>query len=160
MRYKDLMDVAFTAEEITQAAAAVTTLEEIFSDLRSSTKEELRRTSKMGLRNETFTMEAITAGQQNPQLIPPGIDLAAVERDRVAREVLAPLAQRIQVLNEKLDHSRKLLGADLYGAARAIYKALQEFGKDAGISELLSQLGQRFKGQRRKAATQPPAPIA
>ena len=86
MRYKDQIDVTFTTEDVTEINAALTTLETKFSVLRALTKLELRRMSHLGLRNETFTVGAIAAAQQNTQLIPPGIDLAAVERDRVARE--------------------------------------------------------------------------
>jgi hypothetical protein len=155
MRYTDQIDVVFTAEDLTEITGAVTLLEAKLSGLRALNKTQMRRIAHFGLRNETFSMEAISAGAQHPELIPPGISLAAIERDRVAREVLGPIAQRIQVLNEKLDHSRRLMGADLFGAARAIYKALQEFGGQAGIGELLEQIGRRFKAQGRRGATEP-----
>jgi len=147
MRYKDRIDFTLSAEDAVAVNGAMNILEEKLPFLIALTKTDIRRMANIGLKNETFVMASIAAGQQNPQLIPPGISLAAIERDRVGREQLAAIAQRVQRLNEKLAHTRLLLGADLYGAARAIYKALQEFGRDAGLGDLLDTLSRRFKGQ-------------
>lgn len=150
MRYKDIIDFTMAAEDGVSVEAALTTLEEKLPFLIGLNKTEIRRMSSIGQRNETFVNAAIEAGKNNPNLIPPGLSLAAVERDRIGREKLAQYSQRVQILNEKLIHTRRALGADLYAAARAIYKSLQEFGKDAGIGDLLEDLGRRFKPRNRR----------
>lgn len=156
MRYKDLIDVSFTAEDVTEINTALTTLETKLATLRAMSKEELKRTAHIGQGNEGFTVGAINAGLQKPNLLPPNIDMVMVQRDQAAREILDPIAVRLQTLTETVQHSRKLMGADLYAAARAIYKALQEFGRDAGIGALLEELGRRFKGQGRQGGATPP----
>jgi hypothetical protein len=148
MIYKDRIDFTLTAEDAVLVNGALTTLEEKLPFLVALTKTDIRRMANLGQKNETFVMAAIAAGAQNPQLIPPGIGMAAIERDRVGREQLAVISQRIQRLNEKLAHTRLLLGADLYGAALAIYKALRQFGRDAGLGDLLAELGRRFKSNK------------
>jgi hypothetical protein len=147
MRYKDQIDFTLSAEDAVLVNGALNLLEEKLSFLKALTRSDIRRLATMGLKNETFVMAAIEAAQQNAELIPPGLSLAGIERDRVGHELLAPIAQRVARLNEKFGHTRLLLGADLYGAARAIYKALQEFGRDAGLGDLLDTLSRRFKGQ-------------
>ena len=127
--------------------AALDTLENKLGFLQALDPAALKRMAHLGLKNESFVLGAFEAARQNTNIVPPGMNLAAMERDRVARDQLTPIAQRVQRLNERLTHTRMLLGADMYGAARAIYKALQEFGRDSGLSALIEELGRRFKSQ-------------
>ena len=158
MRFKDIIDFTLAAEDRTEVIAALTTLEQKLPEF-ALTKSDIRRIAHFGQKNETFVMEAIEAAKQNPALIPPNVSLAAVDRDLAGREQLAEIALRVERLHERLTHTRQALGADLYGAARAIYKAFQEFGPGAGISELVERLGLRFKNQGRKKTTgETPAP--
>ena len=154
MRYKDLIDFTLTPEDAVQVNAALTTLEDKLPFLIGLTKTEIRRMANFGQKNETFTMAAIEAGRHNPELIPPGLSMAGVDRDKVGREQLLEISVRVQRLNERLIHTRMALGAALYAAARAIYKSLQEFGRDAGLGDLLDDLSRRFKN-RKKSTTDP-----
>jgi hypothetical protein len=146
-----MVDFTLAAEDEVLVLAALTVLEEKLP-LIALSKTEIRRTSHFGQKNETFVMEAIEAGKQNPTLIPPNVSMTAVDRDLAGRDKLQAIALRVERLNEKLVHTRRALGADLYGAARAIYKALQEFGRDAGVAETVDRLALRFKRQGRKAS--------
>ncbi|MHA3770959.1 hypothetical protein ACXR0O_05410 [Verrucomicrobiota bacterium sgz303538] len=147
MRYKDQIDIVIAAEDIPLINAALNTLETKLSFLQALDSTAIKRMAHFGLKNESFVLGAFEAARLNTDIVPPGMNLAAVERDQVAREQLAPIAQRVQRLHERLTHTRMLLGADMYGAARAIYKALQEFGRDSGLSALVEELGRRFKAQ-------------
>ncbi|MHA3771320.1 hypothetical protein ACXR0O_07250 [Verrucomicrobiota bacterium sgz303538] len=150
MRYKDQIDIVIAAEDIPLINTALDTLETKLSFLQSLDPAALKRMAHFGTKNESFVLGAFEAARQNSDIVPSGLNLDAMERDRVAREQLAPIAQRVQRLHEKLTHTRMILGVDMYGAARAIYKALQEFGRDSGLSALVEDLGRRFKGQGSK----------
>jgi hypothetical protein len=150
-----MIDVVYTPAEVAEIHTALTTIEAHLERLPRATKAELRRIAHAGIRNDGFCADAIEAGIQNPDVLPRGLDLEAVERDRVAREVLAPIAQRVQRMNERLEIGSRLLGADIYGAARAIYKALQEYGRGMGLNELIEHLASRFKAQGQRGTKDP-----
>lgn len=153
MRYKDLIDFTLSTEDVTAVNTALTTIEEKLPFLIGLSKADIRRMANFGQKNETFTMSAIEAGRDNPTLVPANVSMAAVDRDKLGREQLLEISVRVQRLNEKLIHTRMALGADLYGAARAIYKSLQEFGRDVGLGDLLEELSRRFKNRKKTTST-------
>jgi hypothetical protein len=151
--YKNRIDMTIAAEKLTTLNTLLTSLETECEILIPLDPVEAKRLAKMGLRNETFVRGVLDAAASNPALIPPTVDRAALERDKVAREQLLPIQQRVQRLHDLLASTNALLGADMYSGALAIYKTFKTFGPGAGLSMLLEDLGRRFA--RSKKATSP-----
>jgi hypothetical protein len=150
MRYKDIIDFTLAVEDRNAVDAALTIVEEKLPFLIGLTTAETRRMANLGQKNDWFVTTALEAGRQNPSVLPNGMSMAAVERDVAGLEQLLVFTQRVQRLHEKLTHTNRALGADLYAAARAIYKAMQEFGRDAGLGDLLQELSRRFKPRNKQ----------
>ena len=151
------IDAVYTAEKATAVNTALTTVEAELDFLIALTPSEGRRMVRMGLRNETFTRATLDAAALNPTIVPQAIDLAVFERDKALREQLQAVQQRVQRLHDRLYHTNAVLGAEMYGGALAIYKALKAFGRAAGLGMLLDDLSRRFK-QRGKTTPVEPVP--
>jgi hypothetical protein len=145
---QDRIDVIIVAEKLARVHEAFTTIETELDFLVSVEPAVAKRLLRLGLRNETFTRGMLEAGAQNPTEIPQSVNLAALNRDLIARDQLLPVQKRAQKLYERLTHTNLLLGADLYSGALAIYKSLKAFGRAAGLGLLLEEFGRRFSKKK------------
>ncbi len=148
--YTDRIDIAPSADAFAAIDQALDTIEANADFLHSLTSE--RRMVLRGLShcNESFANEALEIGMQNEELMPRGLDLAQIERDKIAREQLKERLQRLRRITGKFDDTVLLLGSDFYNGALAIYAALKRFGQGAGLREALQALGKKFR--RKKGA--------
>ena len=156
---KHLIDTTFAPEDLTSATGAAATIRASLPSLRNLNEDERTRLQRMGLRNESFSMGIIEVARLHPQAVPAGIDMAALERDIVAREQLLPLLRELQALTKLIEDTIELCGCDIFEGARALYKTLQVTGELYGLSEVIAELGRRFAmPPRKKAAPAPEAP--
>ena len=89
---KHLIDITPAAEDITAATAHFTGLRQSLATILHSLEESQRKhTQKLGRRNETWCLEVMEVARQHPEVVPAGIDMAALERDIAAREIVLPL---------------------------------------------------------------------
>jgi hypothetical protein len=152
---KHLIDVTFGAEAVTGAGTDLTgAITKLSTGLHVLQDWERKRIQHLGTRNETFSMAAIEVARQHPQVIPAGIDMAALERDIAARQQILPLLVRSRQLVRMLEDTLMLLGSDIYNGARGIYKSLLIVGELYGMAEVVDELSQHFS----KSASEPTAP--
>ena len=111
---KHLIDITVASETVTTAKGHIDSLRTSLTFLLSLQEDERKRLRRLGLRNETFSLGAIEVARSHPQVIPPGIDMAAIERDITAREQLLPLLRDLQSLTRMLEDTGILLGGDIY----------------------------------------------
>jgi hypothetical protein len=104
----------------------------------------LKRSVKMGRKTETFTRRALDLAKQNIDLLPRGIDLAAIDRDMLTREQLLSRYVMVEQLAQSMLAAANLLGSDLYSAGLAAYNAMKANSRDAGLRALLKDLGETF----------------
>lgn len=64
-----------------------------------------------GPKSETFCRQTLTVLAQNPQVIPPSIDLAEAQADLAALDRLRPRLARLQRLAERGQDSEDALGS-------------------------------------------------
>lgn len=151
---RNILDGSIVAEDIVLIDAAITTLETKLTILMSLSPEERKSLPGMGPQSESFAGQALQAAQLNEDLMPRGLDLESIERDKVLREQLLPRFERLRHLTERMDHTIHLAGSEYYRGALAIYKALKAFGRSAGLEALIEELRRRFP-QRRKPTETP-----
>ncbi|MHA3770074.1 hypothetical protein ACXR0O_00890 [Verrucomicrobiota bacterium sgz303538] len=145
---KQLIDITIAADDITAVTTALTTLQTKLSFLLPLEEAERKRLRRLGLRNETFSLGVIDIAQGNPQVVPAGIDMAALQRDVAAREQLLPLLREMQRLTRLMEDTVILLGCDIYEGGRALYKTMKVVGELHGLSEVIAELGRRFAKKR------------
>ena len=142
-------------EQLSQAAQAITTLEQAFAGLVSLSIGERRRLPKMGQKSEVFCRQTLRVLAQNPQVVPPGLDLAEAQADLLALDQLAPLLDRLQRLAERGRDTEMALGADVMDAALEGYGLLRVSGRQQGLDGLRKELSNRWA--RRSSAEPEPA---
>ena len=135
-------------EQLSQAAQAITTLEQVLAGLVSLAPAERRRLVKMGQKSEVFCRQTLRVLAQNPQIVPPGLNLAEAQADLLALDQLAPLLDRLQRLAERGRDTEMALGADVMDVALEGYALLGVSGKQQGLDGLRKQLSSRWARSR------------
>ena len=145
---QNLVSLVLSNEQLAQAEQAVTTLEQALAGLVSLSIGERRRLPQMGQKSEVFCRQALRLLAQNPQVVPPGLDLAAAQADLLALDQLAPLLDRLQRLAERGRDTEMALGADVMDVALEGYALLGVSGKQQGLDGLRKQLSSRWARSR------------
>lgn len=157
---QDLVSLAFTEAELTEFDAALDKLEAVCAKLIALTADERRSIRRMGIVSEPFCRRTLIGLQQNPQVIPPSIDLAGGLQDLAALDALAPRLARLQRLTERAEDTEAALGSDIMNLASDGYRLLEIAGKSQGLDGLRAELSVRFRRKRKKkdeAEAPPPA---
>jgi hypothetical protein len=152
---QNVISISFTEADLTAIDSALAALEEKFAVLVTLTNEEKRALSKMGTRGETFIRETLVAMEQNPDLIPPTINLAEARIDLTALDVLRPRVARLNRLVKRGNDTMVAIGSDLDAVSRLGYKLVDTFGPELGLEELRRSLSARFARKRKAAAPKP-----
>ena len=145
---QNLVSLVLSNEQLAQAEQAVTTLEQALAGLVSLSIGERRRLPKMGQKSEVFCRQTLRVLAQNPQVVPPGLDLAEAQADLLALDQLAPLLDRLQRLAERGRDTEMALGADVMDVALEGYALLGVSGKQQGLDGLRKQLSSRWARSR------------
>ena len=155
-----IVDATISAESTVAMNAAATTLRTEV-DLFGIQLDDAQRkhSQKMGTRNETFSREMMEFARQYPQLMPAGIDVAALERDLVARDKVTPLLFQLTAMVRILEDTHTALGIDLFNGTRALYKAVKPIAEINGVQDIISRIGQRFAGQGSRTTPPPTTSI-
>ena len=145
---QNLVSLELSNEQLAQAEQAVTALEQALAGLVSLSIGERRRLPKMGQKSEVFCRQTLRVLAQNPQVVPPGLDLAEAQADLLALDQLAPLLDRLQRLAERGRDTEMALGADVMDVALEGYALLGVSGKQQGLDGLRKQLSSRWARSR------------
>lgn len=147
---QNLVDLALTDEQLAAAEAAITQLETLFAGFVSLTPQERRSLTRMGQQSKPFCDATLLAMEQNPELIPPILDLAEGKKDVLTFDQLTPLFRRMERLSERAWDTEAALGSDIMVLALGGYGALRAGGKAQGLDALCKQLSVRFARAPRK----------
>ena len=86
---------------------------------------------------------------QNPQIVPPSLDLADAQRDLAHLDALRTRTARLRQLLGRADDSVMALGSDVMSAALDGYALLKVMGKGSGLDNLRQGIAARFsRGNR------------
>lgn len=146
---QNLTSIVLTDAQIQAADAALTEIENQMVDLISLDPARRRRMKYMGDKSEQFTRLAIGGLVQNPQVVPPSIDVAGAQTDLASLDRLRPLVRRLKRLTERASDTEAALGSDLMAVALQGYQLLKVAGKGQGLESLRKELGERFSKSSR-----------
>lgn len=160
MAQPNQFELAISAEDQAAIDAAIETLLTLLAPhLKSLTSDERKELPKMGDKSVAFVDKAREYAGQNPQLVPPFLDMAMFDADLQGASLLSRYTRALTPLLSSLEDSRMLAGSEAYQAALMIYHTAK-MGASAGIPNakaVYEDLANRFPGGARKRVAQPAA---
>ena len=156
MAQQDLISVNIPEADLMEIRSAVNTLQaKLLPHLKTLSTQERIELPKMGDKTVAFVQKAYEYGQQNKDLVPAFLDMAAFATDIKSVQTLRELAQSLNPLNDALNDSMTLSGSEAYQGALVFYSNVKSAAKvkapNAGT--IYDDLSARFPGApaRRKA---------
>jgi hypothetical protein len=154
---QNLVSLIITDEQVAAVEAALAQIEAAFANLISLSADDRRSLTRMGQKSEAFCRQTVSVLEQNPNVVPPSIDLAATRQDMAALERLRPLLDRIERLAERGNDTEAALGSDIMVTALEGYALLKAIGGSQGLDSLRRELSLRFAKRRAKEEGAVPA---
>jgi hypothetical protein len=115
----------------------------------------------MGEKTLSFVEKAYDFAKQNPNLIPPYLDLDAFGADFTDAHGLWSLSNTVRQLGEGLDDTEMAAGSEAYQAALVFYKSVKMAAAQdiPGAKAVYEELKTRFpQGGRPRSTPHPDAP--
>ncbi|MBS4033677.1 MAG: hypothetical protein KGZ85_04360 [Ignavibacterium sp.] len=124
------------------------------------TPEERQTIPKMGDKTYAFVDKALELATQNPNLVPPYLDVEELKRDFTLASMLRPIVSALNSLTEKLNDTQMAVGSEAYVSALSFYNSSKSAAKSnvPGTDAIVSELAKRFEGQKKRQVTQPKNP--
>jgi type II secretory pathway component PulJ len=152
---QNMISLTFSAQQLAEVDQALTQLENALSGLISLDADERRSLNRMGNKSEVFCRRTVAVLEQNPQMVPAALDLAAARADLETLDRLRPRLDRLQRLAERGTDTEIALGSDVMELALEGYALLKVSGRNQGLDGLRRELSSRFARSRRSAGPQP-----
>ncbi|MFC3550854.1 hypothetical protein ACFOLC_07460 [Lysobacter cavernae] len=152
---QNLISLDISAEDLGAIDQALSVIETRFAGLLALEADERRALVKMGDKSEAFCRQTLMALVQNPQVVPPSLDVSEATDDLRAIDALRPRLARLERLVERVNDTAIALGSDVMMAALEGYALLKVSGRGQGLEGLRSNLGQRFSGGPHRPAPAP-----
>jgi hypothetical protein len=117
------------------------------------TPAERQGLPKMGEKTIGFVEKAYDFARQNPNLVPPYLELGAFGVDFGDAHGLWTLLNSVQQLEEAVDDTEMIAGSEAYQAALVFYKSVKMAAAQdiPGAKAIYEELKTRFPGGKRKS---------
>lgn len=149
---QNLLSLSFDDQQLARIDNALAALETELQGLIALTPDQRKGLYRMGPKSEAFCRQTLTVLGENPQVIPPSLDLADAQADLAALDQLRPRLARLQRLSERWEDSQDALGSDVMSFALEGYALLKVSGRNQGLEGLRKALSTRFARPSTKAA--------
>jgi hypothetical protein len=159
MALENLISVEFTPAETAQINAALDTIKGIIiNKVINLTPEQRQEFGKVGNERANFIVKSLGYMLQRPDLVPNYIDIAEFQKDVNARQAIIPLLNRVTEIQEMLNDTNLLLGADVFNTAIAFYRNVKIASQQnvPGSTNIYQDLQYDFPGRPKKS--NPPTP--
>ena len=114
---QNLMSLDITEEQQTAALAGLAQIEAALPGLLSLDATERKRMTYMGDKSEVFTRQTIRVLTQNPQIVPPSLNLSEAQADLLALDRLRPVLEGLNRLYAQVEDTSNALGSDAMATA-------------------------------------------
>jgi hypothetical protein len=152
---QNIISITFDDKSLANIDTAINTLEAELQGLIDLNVDERRALPKMGDKSETFCRQTLNVLAQNPQVVPPSLDLAEAQRDLQALDALRSRSSRLRQLVGRVEDTELALGSDVMSAALDGYAMLKVLGKGSGLEALRKEVGARFAKKSSVEAQKP-----
>ena len=153
------IDAEITDAQRSAVFAAIATIEQNLVFLVNLTAQERIALPKMGSNSQTFVAKALEIATNNPQFVPPYVDMAAMRKDYDLAVRLQGIEMQLAALCEKASDTAMAAGSEAYVTALTLYNSLKAAAKVnvPGAGALATELAERF-AQATAPAPTPPTP--
>ncbi|MEJ7745475.1 MAG: hypothetical protein WKF61_01730 [Luteimonas sp.] len=152
---QNLVSITLSDARVMAVEQLLADLEIQLSDLIALNVDARRALTRMGEKSETFCRQTIGVLRQNPQIVPPSVNITEAQADLAALDRLRPLVQRLTRLAERASDTEIALGSDVMNVALQGYALLKVAGKNQGLEALRKDLGSRFAKTARTTEPEP-----
>jgi hypothetical protein len=116
------------------------------------TPAERRTLAKMGEKTLSFVEKAHEAATENPNFVPPFLDMAAFDVDFADAHNLWGLHLATNQLHENVDDTTMVAGSEAYQASLIFYNSVKMAARQdiPGAKAIYEELKKRFPGPKRK----------
>lgn len=114
---------------------------------------------KMGNATQSFVSKALEIAANNPQFVPPYVDVAAMRKDYDLALQLQAIEMQLASLHEKVADTNLAAGSEAYVMALTLYNSLKAAAKVQvpGAKSLAAELAERFVPQTLPDPVEPAA---
>lgn len=148
---QNLVSLELSPADLAAMDDALATLGRVLSHGITLSAQQRRDLYKMGDRSEAFCRQSLSLLANNPQVVPPGLNLAEARADLAALDALRPRLDRLRQLTERMDDTELALGSDVMGVALEGYALLKVAGKGEALKAARRELSARFAKQGTRA---------
>ena len=137
---------------------AVASIQQKLPFLISLTPDERKGIFKTGPNSLSFVQNALTAAENNPDILPKSFDVDEFTSDVDLFGVLTDLNTVVSQLASEIDDTRLAVGGEAMQEATQVYNYVKAAVKNApGLKPVADQLGQRFQHASTPTASAKPA---
>lgn len=125
---------------------AIAEIESNLTFLISLTDDERKKLFKAGPKRLSFVQNALTAAQDNPDILPKSFDAAEFESDVELFAALTEISTLVEQLFSQIDDTRMAVGSEAMDEASDVYNYVKAaVKKTPGLKPVADQLGQLFQ---------------
>lgn len=137
-----------TAANKTAILTKINEISALLPFLINLTKEERRDLPKLGPASLGFDEQCASYMSSAPNLVPPFVDPAEVNKDRALRISMADIWRELRKLCEKVDDTLLLVGNEIWMADLSFYHTVKQAARRGvgGADTILDDLKARFPG--------------
>lgn len=153
MKNNDLIQITFTAEELTENNAHLDALLAFAGKSAPQLSSEDRMNyGSINETNKLLVNKSKSYMEQNPDLIPQFVNMDEFERDYIARETIEEMIQKLDLIKRKLSDTKILLDHDNYQDTMTFYRAIRYYAAEQqqGAIPIYEELKQFFPHGRKK----------
>lgn len=147
---QNVVTLNLSESQLVAVDAALTELEIQLTGLVALSPATKKRMQPMGEKSEAFCRQALRVLNENPQVVPPSLDVTDAVNDLKTLDQLRPRAIRLSRLMSRLADTDFALGSDVMQTATQGYALLKLIGRAQGLDEVRKGLGTRFIKRRRQ----------
>lgn len=137
--------------DLEEIKAKVTEIKNKLAFLVNIEPDDKKSYFNMGAKSVSFVEAALRTAKNQPDIIPPSINVSEFEKDVNLTVSLSDLAAVIDPLQEAIRDTFFVVGSEAMAAANLVYGQVKLSSKtDVNLDEAKRQLGQRYKSQGKK----------
>lgn len=134
--------------DLTAIQTKLTEIKALLPFLVNLTKQERVELPKLGPASLAFDEQCADYMASAPNLLPPFVEVAEVEKDRILRGVLAEILRESKKLCEMVDDTLLLVGSEIWLADLSFYQTVRQAARRdvPGADTIYDDLRERFPG--------------
>jgi len=145
----NLISYELTQERVDEIRNKIAELNKLLDFTIVLTPDERSILPVMGDKTVAFVEKSLEMAKNNPQLLPPYLDVPELQRDLSTAKQINPLISELEIVLAKLNDTSLAAGSEAYSAALVFYNTVKSAQKTnvSGAESLYNELKQRFPGR-------------